>query len=82
MVYATPGDLDGCSPLDPSNLPTLPTKIVMVDRGTCFFVSKVRNAQNAGATAVIVVDNIDETVEPFMADDGTGSDITIPSVSA
>lgn len=31
--------------------------ILMVDRGTCTFVQKVRNAQRVGAAAVIVADN-------------------------
>ncbi|CAA6653551.1 unnamed protein product [Spirodela intermedia] len=33
---------------------------VVVDRGGCFFAKKVWNAQNAGASAVLVVDNTDE----------------------
>ena len=69
----------------------------MVDRGDCTFVKKVRNAQRAGAAAVIIADdmclcsheacedasspdtNICEDTEPIMADDGSGSDISIPS---
>jgi hypothetical protein len=67
----------------------------MVDRGECTFVSKVRNAQRSGAAGVIIADNTClcsagdacksdpgvacETREPVMADDGSGSDITIPS---
>jgi len=71
--------------------------ILMVDRGGCTFVQKVRNAQRTGAAGVIIADNTclcsDEecnaindddstecqTSEPIMADDGSGSDITIPS---
>mmetsp|Transcript_20914 Transcript_20914/g.31520 ORF Transcript_20914/g.31520 Transcript_20914/m.31520 type:complete len:518 (+) Transcript_20914:115-1668(+) len=69
--------------------------ILMVDRGGCTFVKKVRNAQRAGAAGVIIADNtclcsdtkcieesglqICETSEPIMADDGSGSDISIPS---
>uniref|UniRef100_A0A6S8YRH7 Uncharacterized protein n=3 Tax=Ditylum brightwellii TaxID=49249 RepID=A0A6S8YRH7_9STRA len=69
--------------------------ILMVDRGGCTFVNKVRNAQRSGAAAVIIADNtclcsagdrcfsepgVDcETREPIMADDGSGSDISIPS---
>jgi len=70
--------------------------ILMVDRGSCSFVQKVRNAQHAGAAAVIIADNtcqckhdkictpepdaVCEEHEPIMADDGSGYDITIPSV--
>lgn len=75
--------------------------ILMVDRGGCTFVKKVRNAQRAGAAGVIIADNtclcsdmecieadaekngdgnlMCETSEPIMADDGSGSDISIPS---
>jgi hypothetical protein len=69
--------------------------ILMVDRGDCTFVTKVRNAQRAGAAAVIIADNsclcsfeecqpddpneACEVQEPIMADDGSGADISIPS---
>jgi len=69
--------------------------ILMVDRGGCTFVKKVRNAQRSGAAGVVIADNtclcsdVDcinssenptcETSEPIMADDGSGSDISIPS---
>ncbi len=68
----------------------------MVNRGGCSFVAKVRNAQHAGAVAVVIADNVCqckhekvctpaadtecEKHEPIMADDGSGDDITIPSV--
>jgi hypothetical protein len=32
-------------------------KIALIDRGTCTFVTKVKNAQNAGAIAVIIANN-------------------------
>lgn len=69
--------------------------ILMVDRGNCSFVQKVRNAQRSGAASVLIADNIclcsDEacinksnattcqTRAPSLADDGSGSDISIPS---
>jgi hypothetical protein len=69
--------------------------ILMVDRGDCSFVQKVRNAQRAGAAAVLIADNsclcndqvcmnrtkatTCEQAEPIMADDGSGADISIPS---
>ena len=33
-------------------------QIALVDRGTCGFIVKVKNAQNAGAIAVLVADNV------------------------
>ncbi|KAL7559510.1 hypothetical protein ACA910_010322 [Epithemia clementina (nom. ined.)] len=68
--------------------------ILMVDRGECSFVQKVRNAQRAGATGVLIADDVCicnrsdcqvadeekcEQEEPTMSDDGSGSDISIPS---
>ncbi|CAA3027250.1 vacuolar-sorting receptor 3-like [Olea europaea subsp. europaea] len=35
---------------------------VLVDRGDCFFALKVWNAQNAGAAAVLVADNMEEAL--------------------
>mmetsp|Transcript_13175 Transcript_13175/g.28507 ORF Transcript_13175/g.28507 Transcript_13175/m.28507 type:complete len:520 (-) Transcript_13175:135-1694(-) len=76
-------------------LPWQPPFILMVDRGGCTFVQKVRNAQRVGAAGVIIADNTClcsagdschsdpgkdcEEREPIMADDGSGSDISIPS---
>ena len=37
--------------------------IVMIDRGDCTFVTKVRHAQHAGASGVIIADNV------FLCDD-------------
>jgi hypothetical protein len=51
--------------------------IALVDRGTCPFVQKVRNAQAAGATAVIVVNNVAGDPGDLT---GTDATITIPAV--
>ncbi|MBT8316640.1 MAG: hypothetical protein HKP59_03365, partial [Lutibacter sp.] len=52
--------------------------IAVVERGSCTFVTKVLNAQNEGAIAVVVVNNIDGVPITLGGDeDGT---ITIPSV--
>ncbi|KAL3814311.1 hypothetical protein ACJIZ3_015579 [Penstemon smallii] len=58
---------------------------VLVDRGDCFFALKVWNAQNAGAAAVLVADNIDEALitmdspEEERASAKYIANITIPS---
>ncbi|HEX5596262.1 MAG TPA: beta-N-acetylglucosaminidase domain-containing protein [Micromonosporaceae bacterium] len=53
--------------------------VAVVDRGgtNCNFVTKVTNAQNAGASAVIVVNN---TASAPTAMTGSGPGVTIPSV--
>jgi hypothetical protein len=53
-------------------------KVAIVDRGTCDFVVKVKNAQNAGAVAAIVANNRNGTSILTMG--GTDASITIPSV--
>jgi len=53
-------------------------KIAIIDRGgTCSFTTKVLNAQNAGAIAVIVVQNSSSSPTAMS---GTAPTITIPSV--
>lgn len=67
-----------------SKIGALPT-FVVVDRGDCFFALKVWNAQNAGASAVLVADNIEEPLITMDSpeEDGSSSkyieNITIPS---
>jgi len=66
----------------------------LVDKAHTFRWFQVRNAQHAGASAVIIADDtcrcsdkacvrpvedVCEPSEPIMADDGSGSDISIPS---
>jgi hypothetical protein len=65
---------DACSPLTNS----LSGKIALLDRGTCTFPVKVKNAQLAGAIAAIVVDNV--AGSPPAAMGGSDATITIPSV--
>jgi hypothetical protein len=50
---AGPSTTDACTPI----LNNVSGKIALVDRGTCGFVVKVKNAQNAGAIGVLVGDN-------------------------
>jgi hypothetical protein len=63
---------DACEPI----VGSLAGKIAVIDRGTCTFVIKVKNAQNAGAIGAILVNNQPGALAPG-GSDGT---ITIPSV--
>src|SRR6185295_9457758 len=56
--------------------------IAVIDRGTCSFKTKTLNAQNAGATAVIIVNNVAGSPAPGLGDDATiSTPLTIPTVS-
>ena len=80
-----PGDIvlvnDGNAPNEDActALPggSLTGKIALIRRGTCSFVIKVKAAQDAGAIAAIVMNNISGTPIPM---GGTDASITIPSV--
>jgi hypothetical protein len=65
----------GC--VSPSNAPAMSGKIVIMRRGNCSFSIKVKAAQNAGAIAVIVVNNA--AGEILMS--GADETITIPAIS-
>jgi hypothetical protein len=56
--------------------------IIMVDRGNCTFVTKSRNVQNLGGSMALIINNReDESIDNvLMMDDGTGSDIYIPTI--
>lgn len=68
--------LDACTPL---TVGSMTGKIGLVERGTCAFTVKVKNAQDAGASAVIIYNGAaNGAVVGNMS--GTDGTITIPSV--
>ncbi len=72
VAYATP--TDGCAAVS-----GVTGKIALVDRGACTFVVKAKNAQDAGAIAVIVANNAPGSPPPGLG--GADPTITIPTVS-
>ncbi|MPZ17167.1 MAG: hypothetical protein GEV06_04540 [Luteitalea sp.] len=66
---------DACEPI--VNTDTIAGNIALIDRGNCDFVVKVKNAQDAGASAAIVANNLDDSLI-FMG----GADPTITIASA
>ncbi|MET3732115.1 T9SS-dependent M36 family metallopeptidase [Moheibacter stercoris] len=66
---------DGCENI--INAAQLNGKIAMIQRGNCDFVVKVKKAQDAGAKAVVMVNNV--AGAPIVMG-GTDNTITIPSV--
>src|SRR5262249_13232723 len=67
---------DACSALTNGN--QVGGHIALVDRGSCTFVTKAKNAQNAGAIGVIIVDNRFEIPPPGLG--GSDPSIIIPVV--
>lgn len=54
--------------------------VILVQRGGCTFVKKVRNIEKLGVKLAIIADNKDEhSEELIMSDDGSGHSISIPS---
>jgi hypothetical protein len=77
---AGPSAFDGCSAF--TNSAALAGNIAVVDRGNCNFIVKTKNAQAAGAKALVVVDNKRDTcLPPPMGSGGDTSVITIPTIS-
>ena len=67
---------DGCEAA--TNGEALAGKIAIIDRGACAFTQKVKNAQDAGAIAVLIANNNnDGTPAPMGGADDT---VTIPNI--
>lgn len=64
----------------PTNAAALNGKIALIKRGGCFFNLKVKNAQDAGARAVIVMDSIPNSPTRLSMSSTGVLGITIPAV--
>lgn len=61
---------------------TSPSPIVLVERGNCSFVRKVRNVERGGGSLAIIIDNKpgERADHVVMVDDGSGHGVNIPSM--
>lgn len=66
-----------CTPLSPANAAAVKGNIALIDRGVCAFTIKVKNAQLAGAKAVLIADNTPSLPPAELS--GVDPTITIPS---
>lgn len=73
IVKAAP--FDGCGAL--TNAGAMNGKIALIQRGSCEFGTKALNAQNAGAVAVIIVNNVPGAAVGMGAG-SNGASVTIP----
>lgn len=76
VAQASPAD--GCSAL--TNGAAITGHVALIDRGGCTFVVKVKNAQNAGAKAVVMANNDGDNPNDVAAMGGGDVSISIPSV--
>eukprot|EP00056_Hartaetosiga_gracilis_P022213 m.28877 g.28877 ORF g.28877 m.28877 type:complete len:879 (+) comp9517_c0_seq1:767-3403(+) len=74
-VFIETDNPNGCSETGGIS-PAAKGKIVVVNRGTCYFTEKARNAESAGAIGVVIV-NHDDNLNFRMA--GQGEEIDIPT---
>lgn len=74
-----PNIIDGCTPITAGSLTG---KIAYIKRGDCNFSVKVRNAQDAGAVAVVIANNKVEDTDTQISNmiGSTDPGIVIPSV--
>lgn len=77
----------GCRTFTPMQKKEVSGKVAMIRRGGCDFITKVFNAQNAGATAVVILSQSVQSLQMSGSDGGDpmqgGVDlITIPSFFA
>lgn len=70
---------DACEAL--TNGAAVSGKIALIDRGTCNFTVKVKNAQNAGAIAAVIVNNQVDPLRLPINMSGVDATITIPTYS-
>jgi len=68
---------EGCGPL----VGFTPGRIAFIDRGTCEFGTKAFNAEQAGASAVVIANNQGGTTLVNMGGGEAGDQVTIPVVA-
>jgi len=95
LIYGTPDNHLGCDPFKPELNPDwkaildasassyAASVVLLIDRGNCTFVQKVRNAEfsDGRVISVIFVDHQGDIGLPYIADDnGHGQRLTVPSM--
>ena len=84
QLFINENNLESCNSLSYPRINPDPQfhesfKILITRRGGCSFVHKARNAQTAGYSMIVVVNNMQTDIKNIiMTDDGSGNDIYIP----
>ncbi|NPA90901.1 MAG: S8 family serine peptidase [Chloroflexi bacterium] len=71
-----PGNAKACDPIEDPN-GELRGKVALISRGSCYFTTKVKHAQEAGAVLAIIYNNVPSA--PPITMGGSSKDITIPA---
>jgi len=79
VVEQTPGAGEGCEAFSTSNARAVNGKVAFITPGVCTSATKVKNAQNAGAIAVLIGDTVAEDAVQPMPLTGVDPTITITS---
>ena len=80
VIEQTPGAGEGCEPLNANNARAVNGKIAFINLGACTAAVKTKNAQNAGAIAVLIGDTAaDGGLQPVPLG-GWDMTVTIPVV--
>lgn len=74
VVEQGAGTGGGCLPFNATNTLAVTGRVALIDRGTCGFAVKAKNAQNAGAIGVILANNVAGNFAPG----GGDPTVTIP----
>jgi PA domain len=78
-MFAVPASATGAGCTASGGVPAAAAgKVAVIDRGTCGFAEKAKNAQNAGAVGVVIANNVAGTAPALGGSDPT---VTIPVVS-
>jgi hypothetical protein len=76
----TPGAGEGCEPLNNTNRLALQGRVAFITLGVCTVATKTKNAQNAGAIAVLIGDTVAENAVQPIPLGGWDTTVTIPTV--
>ncbi|GAB2263855.1 hypothetical protein Droror1_Dr00025989 [Drosera rotundifolia] len=74
-TFTTP--LNGCS----ASTSKLNLSVALSVRGNCTYTAKAKDAEAAGAAALVIVNDSEELSEMVCSEDDTGASITIPVIS-
>lgn len=80
VAEQTAGTGEGCEPFNAANTRAVQGKVAFITLGVCTVATKTKNAQNAGALAVLIGDTVAENAVQPIPIGGWDKTVTIPTV--